>query len=324
MKRSRLQERKREEIEMKGDAHILTLDFLADNLMTRCCEECRTTSLIDRILHEGASSGGQNRADDAICILGLFLLIRAHGSGVRSVGPDLLSSLEPKFALLHAADQGSDKQHLSELGAIIEVRWTDVLVDLVQGSELGATGRHSMKIRRLHNQSGVGCLLKGRKEGQTQMHLGEMVDLKMGVLLRNWHQRRLSFSTPSESSSFQRTYAIFGLVVHANTKASIADELFQVECTVSHVPKTTRTSSSHRAFSYAVQLLQILLEFLGHLIGLMEVLKVALHPFDFFSITPVLKRVNGLLSMFLLHAQQDDLGSVVLKQMSYNTEANTG
>ena len=128
----------------------------------------------------------------------------------------------------------------------------------------------------------------------------------------------------SETSSPQRTYPIFGLVVHADTKASIADELSQVEYTVSDVRKTFGTHSSLWAFSYAVQLLQISLEFLGHLIGLMEVLKVALRPFDFFNITPALKRVDGLLSMFLFHAQQEDLGSMVLKQMSYNAKANTG
>lgn len=80
------------------------------------------------------------------------------------VGPNLFGAGESELVLFHTADQCTDKKDQSEFAPVVEIRRSDVGVDLVQRGELDVARGGPVEIGRLHDQTGVRRVLKDRKE----------------------------------------------------------------------------------------------------------------------------------------------------------------
>ena len=96
-------------------------------------------------------------------------------------GPVKLWALEPGLVIVRAADEGAREEDLRELGARVEGVWADVGVDFVQGGEFYRGERGAVQVGGLQDEAGVGGRLEVREEGEGQEHLGEVVDLEVGV-----------------------------------------------------------------------------------------------------------------------------------------------
>jgi len=122
-----------------SESYILSLDTLLDHVFACCSKESRPTTFIHRVLHEWFNSIDANFPYCSIGINSLLLLIRLYATRVSSVDPwpHSLGGLKARFVVFHMLYKSTDRKNLSELGAVVEVHWTNVSVDLLHCGEFG-------------------------------------------------------------------------------------------------------------------------------------------------------------------------------------------
>lgn len=165
--------------------NILPDNPLRHDILTRRRKQRRPAPLLHRIRHERPRHRRQHRPDGAVRVLGLLLLVRADGAGVRGVGVQqvLLAGLlgEAELAGVLAALEGADEEDLREFAPVIEVGWADVLVDFGERGEGDGGGGGAVEVGGLPDEAGAWGRLEVGEEGQGEVHLGEDVDLHVGV-----------------------------------------------------------------------------------------------------------------------------------------------
>ena len=113
----------------------------------------------------------------------------------------------------------------------------------------------------------------------------------------------------------RRTESINSNVVFPYTFTGVADEL-----EYALIPCTHDDCSD---ISYSIDLL-LAFQLLCNLVGLFKVLEVTLHPMHSAAIPILLELFLCFFCMLLLLRKQDDLGCVVLKQVSRDAESDAG
>ena len=159
------------------------MDALLNHILARGRKQPRPTAFIDGILEEGFYGLDANLPLRAIRVDGLLLLICAYATRMGGVDPwaHLLVALEAGLIILHPSDKGTDGENLSQLGAAVQVRGTDVLVDFFERCKRGWRGTSAVQVRGHQYQAGSLGALENWEEHAQQMELRKVVDLEMGV-----------------------------------------------------------------------------------------------------------------------------------------------
>ena len=163
--------------------YILALNLLPWNVITSCCKQCGSTSVIHRVFHHRPYGCNTDLSQQAISLHSLFWLIRANATRMNGINPwaHLLIGLETWLVVLHAPYESAHKQDLGQLSTVVKVCGTDIRVDFVEGGE-GCRGRaSSVEIRRLQNEARSNSALEDGQEHTDKVELGQMIDLEMGV-----------------------------------------------------------------------------------------------------------------------------------------------
>lgn len=88
---------------------------------------------------------------------------------------------EPGVAGGLAAHQGADEEDLRQFAAVVEVGRADVGVDFGEGGEGDGGGGGAVQVGGLPDQARVAGREEVGEEGEGEVHLGEDVDLHVGV-----------------------------------------------------------------------------------------------------------------------------------------------
>lgn len=124
-----------------------------------------------------------NHSERSVRLLGLQLLIRRDGAGVHGVDEDALAGLEAQFAGFFPALERPREQDQGELGTVVQLGRTDVVVDLGLVLELRTAVGGLVQVGGFEDQAGARRLLQARKELLQEEKLREDVDLEVGINL---------------------------------------------------------------------------------------------------------------------------------------------
>lgn len=166
--------------------HVLPLDSLRHDVIARCCEQCGSATFVHGIFHEGFDSLHPNFAHRPVCVHSLTELIRRDPTWMCCVDPRpvILLALEAGFVVGHASNKGTHEENLGELGTRVQRVGSEIGIDLVEGRKLGGGKRRTVEIGGLEDKAGVGRRLEIGKEGESEKHLGKVVDLEVGVCIQ--------------------------------------------------------------------------------------------------------------------------------------------
>ena len=161
----------------------MTLDALLYHILTRGREQSWPAPLIRRVLQEWPHSFHANLAFRTICIHSLLLLIRAHSARMYRIDPrpTVLGTLEAWLVVRHTAHDGTREENLGKLGACVERVGADIGIYLVDRGEMCGGEGGAVEVGRLEDEAGVGRCLEVWEQSECQEHLGEVVDLEVGV-----------------------------------------------------------------------------------------------------------------------------------------------
>ena len=98
--------------------------------------------------------------------------------------PVVLWALEAGLVVEHAPDEGAHEEDLGELRARVERVGAEVGVYLVEGCELGGGEGGAVEVGGLEDEAGVWRRLKVGEEGEGEKHLGQVIDLEVGVCVQ--------------------------------------------------------------------------------------------------------------------------------------------
>jgi len=162
--------------------HIGTLQLLLSHVPTRRRKQSRPTSLVDRVLHHRLHGRNTYLAERTIRILSLLWLIGRNAARMhcQKPGAGVGARIETQLAFRFPLHERGNVQDLSELRSSIQVRRTDVGVELVDRGELGIA-HHAMELGRLQNKSRVRRLLQQREQDHRQVELRDVVDLHVRI-----------------------------------------------------------------------------------------------------------------------------------------------
>ncbi len=172
------------EYEIAGSAtYVLPLDPLLHDILARRRKQRRSAPFVHGILEERLDGRDADFPHRPVCIHRLLQLVRRDAARMCGVDPRavVLWALEAGLVVGHAPDEGAREEDLRELGARVEGVGAEVGVDFVEGGEGGGGEGGAVEFGGLEDETGVWGRLEVGEEGEGEEHLGEVVDLEVGV-----------------------------------------------------------------------------------------------------------------------------------------------
>lgn len=131
-----------------GRAHILTLNLLPRNIITSRCKQSRPASSVHGILHHRPRNCHSYFTQRAISVYSLLWLVRVDCTRMNGIDPGahLFVALETWLIAFHALYESAHKQNLGKLRAVVEIRGSDICIDLIERGEGRGGGATAVEV----------------------------------------------------------------------------------------------------------------------------------------------------------------------------------